>query len=66
MKTSSPSLEGLAKLVPGFTDVWLFYGPHQAKQAQAFAGSSKRVTLVPRSGQGPMRWTFMWRSTWAM
>lgn len=47
-----PSLEALAKLVPGFTDVWLFHGPHQAKQAQAFADSNERVTLVPRSGQG--------------
>ena len=25
-----PSLEALAKLAPGFTDVWLFHGPHQA------------------------------------
>ena len=48
-----PSLEALAKLAPGFTDVWLFHGPHQAKQAQAFAASHARVTLVPRSGQGP-------------
>ena len=32
-----PSLDALTKLVPGFTDVWLFHGPHQAKQAQAFA-----------------------------
>lgn len=48
-----PSLEVLAKLAPGFTDVWLFHGPHQAKQAQAFAASHRRVTLVPRSGQGP-------------
>jgi hypothetical protein len=47
-----PSLEALAKLAPGFTDVWLFYGPHQAKQAQAFSGSNERVTLVPRSGKG--------------
>ena len=47
-----PSLEALAKLAPGFTDVWLFHGPHQIKQAQAFAGSNERVTLVPRSGQG--------------
>lgn len=47
-----PSLEALAKLVPGLTDVWLFHGPHQAKQAQAFAGSNERVTLVPRSGKG--------------
>lgn len=47
-----PSLEALAKLAPGFTDVWLFHGPHQAKQAQAFAGSNERVTLVPRSGKG--------------
>lgn len=48
-----PSLEALAKLAPGFTDVWLFHGPHQAKQAQAFAASRARVVLVPRSGQGP-------------
>lgn len=48
-----PTLEALAKLAPGFTDVWLFHGPHQAKQAQAFAASHERVTLVPRSGQGP-------------
>lgn len=48
-----PSLEALAKLAPGFTDVWLFHGPHQVKQAQAFAASHERVTLVPRSGQGP-------------
>lgn len=48
-----PSLDALTKLVPGFTDVWLFHGPHQAKQAQAFAASHERVTLVPRSGQGP-------------
>ena len=48
-----PSLEVLAKLAPGFTDVWLFHGPHQAKQAQIFAASHERVTLVPRSGQGP-------------
>ncbi len=48
-----PSLDALAKLAPGFTDVWLFHGPHQAKQAQAFAASHERVTLVPRSGQGP-------------
>lgn len=48
-----PSVEALVKLAPGFTDVWLFHGPHQAKQAQAFAASYARVTLVPRSGQGP-------------
>lgn len=47
-----PSLEALAKLAPGFTDVWLFHGPHQAKQAQAYAAGHERVTLVPRSGQG--------------
>lgn len=48
-----PSLEALAKLAPGFTDVWLFHGPHQAKQAQAYVAGHERVTLVPRSGQGP-------------
>ena len=47
-----PSLEALAKLAPGFTDVWLFHGPHQAKQAQALAASHARVTLVPHSGKG--------------
>ena len=24
-----PSLEQIAKLAPGFTDAWLFHGPHQ-------------------------------------
>lgn len=47
-----PSLEALAKLAPGFTDVWLFHGPRQDKQAQAFAASHERVTLVPHSGKG--------------
>lgn len=47
-----PSLEALAKLAPGCTDVWLFHVPHQAKQAQAFAASHARVTLVPHSGKG--------------
>jgi PIN domain len=47
-----PTLEALAKLAPGFTDVWLFHGPHQAKQAQAYAAAHERVTLVPRSGAG--------------
>jgi hypothetical protein len=27
-----PSLEALAKLAPGFTDVWLFHGPNEAKK----------------------------------
>lgn len=48
-----PTLQALAKLAPGFTDVWLFHGPHQVKHAQAFAASHARVVLVPRSGQGP-------------
>ena len=47
-----PTLEQLAKLSPGFTDVWLFYGPHQANQAQQLAATHKRVTPVPRSGKG--------------
>jgi len=34
LKTSSRPTEALAKLVPGFTDVWLFHGPHQAKRVQ--------------------------------
>ena len=37
---------------PGFTDVWLFYGPHQEKQASQWAEGNARVTLVPRSGKG--------------
>jgi hypothetical protein len=47
-----PTLEELAKLAPGFTDVWLFHGPHQTKQAQQLADAHSRVTLVPRSGKG--------------
>ena len=47
-----PSLEELAKLAPGFTGVWLFHGPHQAKQAQQLAVSHERVTLVAHSGKG--------------
>lgn len=48
-----PTLEQLARLAPGFTDVWLFYGPHQAKPAQQLAAAHERVTPVPRSGKGP-------------
>jgi len=48
-----PSLAALVELAPGLTDVWLFHGPHQTKQAQTFAESHERVTLVPRSGKGP-------------
>ena len=47
-----PTLDELAKLAPGFTDVWLFHGPHQAKQAQQLTDAHSRVTLVPRSGNG--------------
>lgn len=32
-QNAQPTLEVLAKLAPGFTDVWLFQGPHQAKWA---------------------------------
>lgn len=48
-----PTLDELAKLAPGFTDIWLFHGPHQAKQAQQLKAVEARVTLVPRSGRGP-------------
>lgn len=48
-----PTLHELAKLAPGFTDVWLFHGPHQTKQAQHLVDAHSRVTLVPRSGSGP-------------
>lgn len=47
-----PTLDELAKFAPGFTDVWLFHGPHQTKQAQQLADAHSRVTLVPRSGEG--------------
>jgi PIN domain len=47
-----PTLDELAKLALGFTDVWLFHGPHQAKQAQQLADLHSRVTQVPRSGKG--------------
>jgi|GEM_PF-2111304 len=53
LKKGQPSLAALVKLASGFTDVWLFRGPHQGKQAQAFAASHARMTLVPGSGQGP-------------
>ena len=48
-----PTLEELTKLAPGVTDVWLFHGPHQAKQARQLAAAHSGVTLVPRSGKGP-------------
>jgi PIN domain len=48
-----PTIEELAKLAPGFTDIWLFHGPHQAKQTTQFAETHERVTPVPRSGNGP-------------
>ena len=47
-----PTLDDVAKLAPGFTDLWLFHGPHQAKQAQQMAAARSGVTLVPRSGKG--------------
>lgn len=40
-----PSLEELAKLAPGFTDVWLFHGPHQAKWAQHLADAHHAAGL---------------------
>ena len=48
-----PTLDELTKLAPGFTDLWLFHGPHQVKQAQQMAAAHSGVTLVPRSGTGP-------------
>lgn len=48
-----PTLVELAERAPGFTDVWLFHGPHQEKQAQQLAAAHARVTPVPRSGKGP-------------
>lgn len=47
-----PGLEELGKQAPGFSDAWLFHGPHQVKQAQQLAQAHDRVTLVPRSGKG--------------
>jgi pyruvate/2-oxoglutarate dehydrogenase complex dihydrolipoamide acyltransferase (E2) component len=47
-----PTLDDLARLAPGFTDLWLFHGPHQVKQAQQMAEAHSGVTLVPRSGKG--------------
>lgn len=47
-----PSMDELAQLVPGGTDVWLFHGPHQLAQAQAIAAAHAGVMLVPRSGKG--------------
>ena len=48
-----PTLSELEKLAPGFTDVWLFHGPHQIHQAGKVAEDHARVTGVPRSGAGP-------------
>ncbi len=48
-----PTLDELGKLAPGFTDVWLFHGPHQIQRAAQFAEDRARVTTVPRSGAGP-------------
>lgn len=48
-----PTLEELASLAPGFTNVWLFHGPHQVKQAQQLAAAHSGVTLVPGSSKGP-------------
>ena len=47
-----PTLDDLTKLAPGFTDLWLFHGPHQVKQAQQMVAAHSGVTLVPRSGKG--------------
>lgn len=40
-----PTLEELAKPAPGFTDGWLFHGPHQAKQAQQLAAAHSAPLL---------------------
>jgi PIN domain len=47
-----PTLDELAKLAPGFTNVWLFHGPHQTKQAKQLEDAYSSVTPVPRSGKG--------------
>jgi hypothetical protein len=47
-----PTLDDLTELAPGFTELWLFHGPHQVKQAQQMAAAHSGVTLVPRSGNG--------------
>ncbi len=52
-ENAQPALHELEKLAPGFTDVWLFHGPHQVHQASQFAEDHARVTRVPRSGAGP-------------
>ena len=48
----SPPLEELTKLVPGFTDVWLFHGPNEQKKAEQIRQADSRVTLVPHLGKG--------------
>ena len=30
-----PTLDDLARLAPGFTDLWLFHGPHQVKRKRS-------------------------------
>lgn len=47
-----PTMEDLAKLVPGLTDVWLFHGLNETKKAQLIAAANSRVTLVPHTGKG--------------
>lgn len=47
-----PTFEELVKLAPGFTDIWLFHGPHQIKVATQFQASHERITLVPISRVG--------------
>jgi hypothetical protein len=47
-----PTFEGVNKLAPGFTDVWLFHGPQQVKIAQLWAATRQRITLVPISRSG--------------
>lgn len=47
-----PTLEELVRLAPGFTNAWLFHGPHQIKVATQFKASHERITLVPISKTG--------------
>ena len=47
-----PTLEELANLAPGFTNVWLFHGPNEQKRAEQIRLADSRVTLVPHAGKG--------------
>lgn len=47
-----PTFDQVAKLAPGASEVWLFYGPHQVKLVEQFRTGHEGVTPVPISRTG--------------